>query len=75
MLQAQPERTCVPVKDFNICADDQTHGTPVPLPKRAPAIVMSADTFADIKTELEQACRVLGNHCSKEMQTLLKALH
>lgn len=34
------------------------------LPAHAAAIVMSADDWNEMKTELEQACRELGSHCN-----------
>jgi hypothetical protein len=73
-LEAQPERTCVPVPGMNVCADDQAHGVPVKLPARAPADAESDDDFTDIKTVLEQACAELKDRCSPETITRLKNL-
>lgn len=67
MLQPQPERTCVPVPGFNICADDQSHGVPAKLAARSGAILMEARAWNEIKTALEQACRELGKRCSYDV--------
>lgn len=64
MLEAQPERTCVSVPGFNICADDQSKGTPVTLPSRGAGILMSSADFGVLITELREACRRLGGNCS-----------
>lgn len=63
MLNAQPERVCVPVPGFNICAEDQSQGTPVTLPKRGAAIIIQASDFAEKKTEIETLCRESGKNC------------
>jgi hypothetical protein len=71
-LEPQPERTCVPkFQGMNVCASDQTHGALAVLPKRSGAIMQSADDYAKRKSALEEACRVLGNRCSPEIQQAL----
>jgi hypothetical protein len=66
LLEPQEARTCVPVPGMSVCASRQV-GTPVALPKRGAALIISADDFAKIKTALEQACRELGNSCSYQI--------
>lgn len=64
LLDAQPnDRTCVPLADLPVCAEDQSHGTPVLLKKRAASIIMTAEQWNGKKTELEASCRYLGKNC------------
>jgi hypothetical protein len=63
-LEAQPERTCVPVPGMSVCADDQSMGIAVKLSARGAALAMSADDWGTMKTELEVACRMLGKRCT-----------
>lgn len=73
-MDAEPARTCVPVPNFQVCADDQTTGTPVALPARGAAIMMSAADWGAMKTALEVACRELGNSCSYAIKKQISAL-
>lgn len=70
-LEAQPERTCVPVPGFNVCSHDQTTGAPVDLPARGAAIAQSALDYAMETGELETACRLLGSKCTVALQTMV----
>lgn len=72
-LEAQPERTCVPIKGMSVCADNQS-GTPVKLPARPGADFESDDDFTAAKTELEQACAELKDRCSPETRARLARL-
>jgi hypothetical protein len=69
-----------------ICAETQTGVTseltldqtvlflePSQNPQRAGAICMSADDYAKEKQALEDACRQLGNNCSREAKQALSA--
>lgn len=67
-LEPQPERECVPVPGFNVCADDQTKGVKVKLAARAGAITESDDDFTAQKNAFEQACVELKNRCTPEMR-------
>lgn len=70
-LSAQPDRTCVPVPGMNVCADDQTAGTPIKLPARGAAIAQSSADWDEEHTELETACREMGKGCSYAAQQAL----
>ena len=79
-IEPQNERTCVPVgiwvvdpngnktwrQDFPVCAENQKVGTPVTMPARAGAVMLSADDYSKTKTAIEQACRQLGAKCDYE---------
>lgn len=70
-LEPQPERSCVPVPGFAVCADDQRTGVKVSLPARAGAVMEPDDDFTDLKTALEQACTELKDRCTTEIKTAL----
>lgn len=72
LLEAQSERTCVPVPGFPVCADDQSNGVVTKLPARGASMIISSDDFEVLITELQQACRELGNKCSYETQKILE---
>lgn len=89
LLEAQGERTCVPVghmsqpdkdgstqwvMDLPVCDDDQTHGTAMKLPARGASVIMPTDDFGNLKTEAEEMCRELGKRCSKAAQKVLERL-
>lgn len=74
MLDAQEGRTCVPVPGMQVCADDQSVGAPVALPARGGAIVMSAQDWGTLKTELETACREMGKSCTYATKQAITAL-
>lgn len=74
MLEAQPERECVPVPGLSVCADNQ-NGTPQKIPARGAAIIMSAEDWGAMKTELEEACRKLGKRCSYEVRQMILRLN
>lgn len=42
-------------------------------PAKAAAVCMSAIDFGNMKTELETACRMLGNRCSYAVRRMLHA--
>lgn len=73
-IDAQPDRTCVPVPGMKVCADDQTTGTAVDLPARGGAIITSAEDWGTLKTELETACREMGKGCSYAVKQSISAL-
>jgi hypothetical protein len=70
-VSPQQARTCVPVTGMPVCADDQTTGTPVNLPARGAAIIMSDQDWGTMKTELQVACRELKSLCSYQTQQIL----
>lgn len=74
-IEAQPERTCVPVPGFPVCADDQSQGVPVKMPARGAAFILSASDFGQIALELQEGCRMLGKRCSFQMQLLVEKLN
>lgn len=64
LLEAQSDRTCVAVQGFSVCSDNQNEGVPIKLPSRGAAIIMSSEDFKTLITELEMACRELGDRCT-----------
>lgn len=72
LLEAQSERTCVPVPGFPVCADDQSIGVAVKLPARGASVIISSKDFEVFITELQTACRELGSKCSYETRQVLK---
>ncbi len=65
MLEAQPERECVPVKGMNVCKEIQI-GDKIKLPARGAALIISSEDWAEKKTEMEITCRKMGNKCKYE---------
>lgn len=74
LLNPQEARKCVPVPGYNVCQDDQTVGEKKDLPARGGAVMIPADDFSLIDTELREACRELGSRCSYATQEVLKKL-
>lgn len=74
-MQAQPNaRLCVTKCGLPVCADDQTVGKAVNLAPRGAAIAMSSLDWGGLKTDLETACRVLGDKCSYEVKKAISTL-
>lgn len=82
-LEPQVARKCCPVvtawdgnwkptKWMQVCSEDQTGCTPLSLPARGGAIIMSSEDWNGMKTDLEAACRELGSRCSYEVKKMLK---
>jgi hypothetical protein len=44
------------------------------IPERGAAVCMSTDSWAKLKTFSEQACRILGSKCTKEVQQQLQQM-
>jgi hypothetical protein len=63
-LEAQPVRSCVPVPGMTVCADDQTTGTPLSIPARGAAIIISSADWEVLSTEIQQMCREMGKSCT-----------
>lgn len=74
-LEPQAARTCAVVPGMQVCADNQSAGPSVSLPARAGAISMSALDWDTETTELETACRELGDRCSESTQQTLALRH
>ncbi len=74
MLEAQPERTCVPVPGMPVCSHDQSTGTKVLMPERGPSIIVSSSDYEKQKTALDQACRILRGRCSAALKKQIQAM-
>lgn len=84
-LSPKKARTCVPkviardskgrvLRYAPVCADDQSHGDAISMPKRAGAVCESSYDWTIKKTALEQACRELGKRCSYEIQEMIREI-
>lgn len=71
MLEAQDERSCVPVPGMEICADDQSKGIPIKMPARGAGLILSSKDADSLLTELSQACRRLGAECSYDTRQVI----
>jgi hypothetical protein len=88
LLNAQPQdRTCVPAgqalapdgktvteNGIEACADDQSRGVPAVLPARGASVILSDPDYVALTTAAQEACRELGDRCSYQVQSALKAL-
>lgn len=73
LIEAQPERTCVAVPEFNVCADNQKTGVPVKLPPRGASFVIDPTDMGTILTELSTMCRKLGSGCSYQTLAIIQS--
>lgn len=75
MIDAQPsDRTCVPACGLPVCAEDQSTGTPMTVPARGASIIMTSADWGEKKTELDLACRELGNRCSIAIAAFIRGM-
>lgn len=70
-LEPQPQRECIPVPGFNVCAENPSEGEVVLLPPRGGAICRSDEDFTAQKNALEKACVLLKDRCTPEMKEAL----
>ena len=52
----------------------EPHADIDPAKKRAGAMCQSAEDWNKMKTSLEQACAILGNRCTYELQQIIKVI-
>lgn len=72
-LDAQVDRSCVPVPGLPVCADTQI-GNPITLSARGAAIALSSADFQILITEIETMCRQAGSSCTYQTQAIIAAM-